>query len=290
MLSPLRSARQMNRKPTLRAWVMVTPHGPRPVHAPVHPPKRESVRGTAVSVTGVPELYMAEQLPGQEMPAGTLAMDPTPVPALAVRVSVNRVTMVHGLGVQDMPAPHVPVQAGCVVMVQVVATQQVAMGCGQGLGEQVVTGPQMPAHAPWVVSVQAPSMQHARRGWTQGLGLQIPPTVQVSVHWTWRVTLHWPLRLQQVPVGWSHGLGEQVPKNVQVPTQPTWSVTVHAPEVAQHSPTGCGQGLLGPQVVPAPRKLPPHPAAVLRKQLPMLVQQAPEGWGQGLGEQRVASP
>ena len=54
---------------------------------PVQPVKAEFTSAVAVRVTGVPSLYVAEQVVGQLMPAGELVTVPVPVPVrLTVRV------------------------------------------------------------------------------------------------------------------------------------------------------------------------------------------------------------
>ena len=55
------------------------------LHAvPVHPAKVVPVAGVAVSVTSVPLLNEAEQVPPQLIPAGLLVTVPLPLPALAI--------------------------------------------------------------------------------------------------------------------------------------------------------------------------------------------------------------
>ena len=48
--------------------VMVRPHAPVPVHAPLYPAKVLGATGVAVKVTCVPLGYVAEQVP-EEIPA-----------------------------------------------------------------------------------------------------------------------------------------------------------------------------------------------------------------------------
>jgi hypothetical protein len=67
---------------TVVAAFMVTTHVPVPVHPPpVQPVKVDPAAGVAVSVTGVPLVYAAEQIEPQLMPAGLLETVPLPVPA-----------------------------------------------------------------------------------------------------------------------------------------------------------------------------------------------------------------
>jgi hypothetical protein len=74
------------------AEFMVTEHVPVPEHAPPQPAKREPGRpappedGVGVSVTTVPVLKLAVQVPGQLIPVGMLVTVPLPVPA---RVAVS---------------------------------------------------------------------------------------------------------------------------------------------------------------------------------------------------------
>jgi hypothetical protein len=71
---------------TVRAWLIVTVHAPVPVHAPVQPVNVLPVAAVPVSVTDVPELYVAVHVAPQLMPAGVLVTVPVPAPD---RVTVN---------------------------------------------------------------------------------------------------------------------------------------------------------------------------------------------------------
>ena len=51
-----------------------------PLHAPLQPVNADTASGVAVSTTGVPASYVAEHVPGHEMPAGALVTAPLPVP------------------------------------------------------------------------------------------------------------------------------------------------------------------------------------------------------------------
>src|SRR5437868_3495091 len=76
---------------TDRAALIVTVHGPVPVHAPPQPPKVEPAAGVAVKVIGVPLSYTAEQfaaVSGQSKRPALEVTLPRPVPALAT-VRVN---------------------------------------------------------------------------------------------------------------------------------------------------------------------------------------------------------
>jgi hypothetical protein len=53
-----------------------------PVHAPPQPAKVLPLVATAVSVTLVPDVRLAEQVLPQEIPAGLLVRVPDPVPLL----------------------------------------------------------------------------------------------------------------------------------------------------------------------------------------------------------------
>ena len=75
---------------TLRACVILTVHGPVPLHpAPLQPVNVEPLAAVAVRVTLVPEVKAALQVPGQLIPAGLEVTVPLPVPAfVTVRVCV----------------------------------------------------------------------------------------------------------------------------------------------------------------------------------------------------------
>jgi hypothetical protein len=82
---------ELNVAVTLSAAFIVIVQVPVPLHAafPLQPAKTVPVLAEAVSVTGVPLLKFAEQVLGQEMPAGLLVTVPAvPVPA-SVTVSAN---------------------------------------------------------------------------------------------------------------------------------------------------------------------------------------------------------
>jgi hypothetical protein len=67
---------------TVRIVDIVTVQVPTPVHAPPQPAKRDPESAVAVSVTEVPEAYVAAQESPQLMPAGSEATKPLPVPDL----------------------------------------------------------------------------------------------------------------------------------------------------------------------------------------------------------------
>jgi hypothetical protein len=60
--------------------------GPVPLQAPLHPSRTDPVAGAAVKVTLLPEVKLALQVPGQEMPAGEEVMVPAPFPAVATEM------------------------------------------------------------------------------------------------------------------------------------------------------------------------------------------------------------
>lgn len=74
------------------AWfeLRVRTHVPVPVHPPVpdHPVKVFPPLGEAVEVTTVPDVKLAEHVPGQEIPAGLLVTAPLPM-TVTVRVKVE---------------------------------------------------------------------------------------------------------------------------------------------------------------------------------------------------------
>ncbi len=67
---------------TVVAALSVTVQFPAPEHPPPHPVKLLPEFGVAVRVTDAPELYGAEHVPPQLMPAGALLTVPSPVPVL----------------------------------------------------------------------------------------------------------------------------------------------------------------------------------------------------------------
>jgi hypothetical protein len=71
---------------TLRLALIVTTHGPVPVHDPLQPVKVEPVAGVAESVTDVPDANCAVQVWPQSIPAGLETTVPVPVP---LRVTVR---------------------------------------------------------------------------------------------------------------------------------------------------------------------------------------------------------
>ena len=77
---------------TAFAALMVTEQAPVPVQPPLHPAKVEPEAAAAVSVTTVPLLKEALQVPGQLIPAGLLVTVPAPVPAV-VSDSVNELVL-----------------------------------------------------------------------------------------------------------------------------------------------------------------------------------------------------
>jgi hypothetical protein len=88
-----------------------------PLHAPLQPVKVEPVAGVAVSVTGTPMMYKAEQMTPQLIPPRELVTVPLPVPALVtvrvksgVNVAVTAVAAVSET-VQVVAVPvHAPLQ------------------------------------------------------------------------------------------------------------------------------------------------------------------------------------
>jgi len=80
-----------------------------PLHAPLHPAKREFGSAAAVSVTWVPALNPALQVCPQSIPAGLLVTVPAPVPE---RVTVNTGSRVNVADADSFPfifTVHVPV-------------------------------------------------------------------------------------------------------------------------------------------------------------------------------------
>ena len=67
--------------------VIITVQLPVPVHAPLQPAKVDPRRGAALSVTRVPPGYVPEQSDPQVIPAGSLMIEPAPLPA-SITVSV----------------------------------------------------------------------------------------------------------------------------------------------------------------------------------------------------------
>ncbi len=65
---------------TVSVEFTVTVQVPVPVQAPPQPPKTEPPAATAVRITLVPEVNVAEQVAPQVMPAGLLVTVPLPVP------------------------------------------------------------------------------------------------------------------------------------------------------------------------------------------------------------------
>jgi hypothetical protein len=79
-----------NEKTACADWlpaVVTVQVGAVPVQLPRHSLKVEPVPAVAFSITAMPSLKSAEQVPGQAMPAGTLATEPVPLPR-RIRVSV----------------------------------------------------------------------------------------------------------------------------------------------------------------------------------------------------------
>jgi hypothetical protein len=64
---------------TVSSFPMLNEHEPEPEQAPLHPLKEKPLSGVAVSATDVPLVKLAEQVPGQEMPAGVDVTVPLPV-------------------------------------------------------------------------------------------------------------------------------------------------------------------------------------------------------------------
>jgi hypothetical protein len=90
---------------TVVAAFMVTTHVPVPVHPPpVQPVKVDPAAGVAVSVTGVPLTYAAEQIEPQFMPAGLLETVPLPVPAFEI-VSIGPIGTPVPVTNRDVESP-----------------------------------------------------------------------------------------------------------------------------------------------------------------------------------------
>ncbi len=73
---------------TFWAALMVTLQAPVPVQAPLQPVNTDPAAGVAARLTTVPELYWAEHVAPQLIPAGELVTVPVPVPP-GVTVKVN---------------------------------------------------------------------------------------------------------------------------------------------------------------------------------------------------------
>ena len=86
--------------------LIVTTHEPVPEQAPLQPVKTEPEAGVAARLTDVPELYVAEHVAPQLMPAGELDTVPEPVPE-GVTDRVNSCTK---FAFRDVSAPRVIVQ------------------------------------------------------------------------------------------------------------------------------------------------------------------------------------
>jgi len=90
---------------TVVAAFMVTTHVPVPVHPPpVQPVKVDPAAGVAVSVTGVPLKYAAEQIEPQFMPARLLETVPLPVPAFEI-VSIGPIGTPVPVTNRDVESP-----------------------------------------------------------------------------------------------------------------------------------------------------------------------------------------
>jgi hypothetical protein len=92
---------------TFRAALIVTVQEPVPVQAPLQPAKLEPEAAVVLSVTDVPELKFAAQVPGQLMPEGLLDTEPVPVPA---SVTVSGKVAVLNVAVTAWPPFIVTVQ------------------------------------------------------------------------------------------------------------------------------------------------------------------------------------
>ena len=90
------------------AEFMVTEQAPVPVQAPLQPANADPAAALGVSVTEVPLLYVAEQVPGQLIPAGTLVTEPFPV-LLAVRVNWEVKAAETDIGEVPTVKPQAPV-------------------------------------------------------------------------------------------------------------------------------------------------------------------------------------
>ena len=149
---------------------------------------------------------------------------------------------------------------------------QASLPEGQVEVAQVVLAPRkVPVQAGCVVAEQTVATQHAPLATGQVLGLQVPPVVQLDVptQLAWVVNVHAPeLGTQQEPVaGCAQGFGEQTPPEVQVapPVQLANVVTEHVPAVTQQEPVVQG---LGVQVEPGSPQTPaPHAVCVATEQV-----------------------
>jgi len=103
------------------AAVMDTVQVPVPEHAPLQPVKVEPPAGLAVKVTDVPELYEAEQVAPQLIPAGLEVTVPLPVPdlptdrvnACTAKLAVTEVAafmVTEQVPVPEQPPPLQPVK------------------------------------------------------------------------------------------------------------------------------------------------------------------------------------
>lgn len=79
----LAGGRVSNSAVTDLAWLIVTVHGPVPLHAPPQPAKVDPSPGAAVRVTRLGAAKPCEQSPGQSMPAGVLVTFPSPSPVFS---------------------------------------------------------------------------------------------------------------------------------------------------------------------------------------------------------------
>ncbi len=98
---------------TFWAALMVTLQAPVPLQAPPQPLNTDPAAGVAARLTTVPELYGAEQVAPQLMPAGELVTVPDPVPS-GPTVNVNSGTKVAVTVVAEFTVTvqvPVPVQA-----------------------------------------------------------------------------------------------------------------------------------------------------------------------------------
>src|SRR5438034_11842158 len=95
---------------TVVAAESVTVQAPVPEQPPLQPVKVEPAAGTAVSVTAVPFVKLAEQVAPQVIPAGVLVTVPMPVPALeTVRTKVCDAKVAVTVVAAETVTTHVPV-------------------------------------------------------------------------------------------------------------------------------------------------------------------------------------
>jgi hypothetical protein len=130
----------------------------------------------------LPVMLQAAAAEAKAAPAVPEAMQFTcvrPVVQVAPRQQTPLATA-HGLGLQEPPADHVPVQRDWKVLEQVPVTQQVPSAGQEDVGVQVPAGTNALVTAHWVAraSVQVPAVSQHAPGCGQVLGVQVPLIVQ----------------------------------------------------------------------------------------------------------------